>query len=254
MPRRFFLQTAYAPIGVVFDGTNDALTRSSAYSGVVDGTQVTFAFWVRLQGAAADQHIVSKSGLNTANPGFVIGRTASNEIYVSAFDTSASLVFVLSNYRTITPLTVNTAYAVLGSFDLNSITSRHLYLDDVSVLSSPSPYSAVNMKLSGSLQAVGTKWDGTSGFRFNGELADLWVDWGRYTDFSITANRRLFFDASNALVDKGASGQIPFGTAPDLFLGGSGATAATWHNNLGTGGPLTLVGSLGTSSPPPAGA
>ena len=83
--------------------------------------------------------------------------------------------------------------------------------------------------------------------KFNGDLADFWLDPGTYIDLSDPANRRKFRDASGNPVYLGADGSKPTGTAPDIFLSGN---TEDWHTNKGTGGGFTENGALTDSAMP----
>lgn len=70
------------------------------------------------------------------------------------------------------------------------------------------------------------------------ELAFVWVAVGQYVT---AANVTLFRDGGGNPVDLGADGSTPTGTAPTYYLVGP---AANFSTNLGTGGAVTLVGSI----------
>lgn len=145
--------------------------------------------------------------------------------------------------------TVNEWYHVLFSVDLSDTSKRHLYVNDASDLD-----QIVTYDTSGTIDfimdnaVVGATNSGSSAF--SGDVADLWIDFGTYIDFSIEANRRKFIDANGDPVYLGASGNLPTGTAPDIFLSGD---TATWHTNKGTGGGFTVNGTLANAMDGPDG-
>ena len=74
-------------------------------------------------------------------------------------------------------------------------------------------------------------------------MADTWIAPDQSIDFSVTANRRKFIDASGKPADLGANGQTPTGTPPPLFLRRApSADPSTFANNLGTGGGPFIIG------------
>ncbi len=81
-------------------------------------------------------------------------------------------------------------------------------------------------------------------------IADLWFDPTTFNDLSVTAFRRKFITAGLAPVFLGASGQLPTGTSPMMFLTGP---FGSWNTNKGTGGNFTTsAGALqaAASNPP----
>jgi hypothetical protein len=234
----------YAPNGVVFNGST-YLARNGQFTGAVDAIPFTFAFAVRFTGTQADQHIlcINQSSAN-GFASLIIGRTSGNRIYLYGASGSATSFQMNTN----TSLTNGQWYAVVGS--IGDLTARNLYLNDALDLAVTSQIN-VARDFTNTQNTVGTFADPPGTNNLVGELSDLWFQAGLYTDFAVASNRRKFFDASNKLVFKGANGQTPFGTAPTLFLSGS---TNTWQNNLGTGGGMTVTGTLSTSATQPLGA
>lgn len=76
------------------------------------------------------------------------------------------------------------------------------------------------------------------------DLADLWVGIGQLPDFTNASVLASFLPT----VSKGANGSLPTGTAPEFFFSGD---TGTFHTNDGTGGGLTLTGTLTTASAMP---
>lgn len=74
--------------------------------------------------------------------------------------------------------------------------------------------------------------------------ADVWGSIAETLDLSVSGNRTKF----EPLTDKGSSGTIPTGTQPPVFLSGA---VGSWHTNKGTGGGLTLTGTLSTAPSAP---
>lgn len=225
---------AYQANSVVFAGAT-VLARGAAYTGAADSTSFTFACRIKLTGTGADQHILSCNQSSGSNPSLVIGRNANNTLYVLGFNTSTINLNATSN----TALTAGTWYAVLISV---SGTIVRIYIDDAANLAGSPTNNNVARDFTNTQNTVGANAANTANNRFVGELADPWFDIGRFVEVSTLSNRRLFFDAANLPVSKGANGSVPFGAAPTLFL--SGATAS-WQTNKGAGGGMTLTGILG---------
>lgn len=52
----------------------------------------------------------------------------------------------------------------------------------------------------------------------DGCLGPYWLDLGRFTDFSVEANRRKFISAVGRPVGLGIYGETPFGLRPDIYM------------------------------------
>ena len=74
--------------------------------------------------------------------------------------------------------------------------------------------------------------------------ADAYIRLDATLDISSSTNRDKFLPAT----DKGSDGSTPTGSAPAVFLSG---VTASWHTNKGTGGGLTLTGTLSTAPSAP---
>ena len=219
------------------------LSRGAGFTGAADSKLFTFAMTIMLTGSAADQHILS--GQSTAAR-VVIGRGSSNDIYILLRQSTGTTRVQVNT----SALSTGQWYNILGSFDSASTANRHLYVNDTSDLAGISAYSDGTIDFTLTNYSVGVH-AALSGQKFEGELCDFWVDFGRFVDFSITANRRLFFTSDNKVVNKGTDGSTPFGAAPIAFFSGSAASFAT---NNGGGGGMTTTGTLTNSAADPVGA
>jgi len=152
---------------------------------------------------------------------------------VSSYTSSATWLHVLASW--------NTNFAALSKLS-------HLYMNDVSdktVNSDSNP--AFNVDYTSTNWAVGAITDGTT--KLNGCLAEVYMAFGQYLDFSSSANRRKFISATGKPVDLGATGALPTGSQPTVYLNNP---AASFGTNKGSGGDFTITGSLDTASTSPS--
>ena len=240
--------SAFAPNPVYFDGTNDYGEHLAALTGIADSGLVSFAFMFRPTGTVADQHIFSCTQ-TTGNGTYrlIIGRDAAAKVYMAAQNSTPAVVLSARS----SALAVDTYYSVCGSVDLSSTSLRHLYINDVSDLATVTTYTVGGtINFSAAVRnAIGAA-AGNFTLKLNGDLVFLWVDPGRYVDFSVEANRRLFFDSTNYPEDLGKFGEIPFSAQPKVFLAGP---TASFLANRGTGLGFTPVGALTDGTVIPAG-
>lgn len=223
---------------VSFDGTNDWLSYSSALTGVPVGSKFgTIAARIKINGGSGNRGILwGQTGAFVCR--FII-ETGTNILSVSVDpvpDAPAAVII-----ESVTGYTTSDGWLnILISWDCLNDTEGQLYVNDVD------DYNATTSDLDNdplcydqiTNWAVGASQSGT--LKFNGDIAFLWVDFTTAIDFSIEANRRLFFDASGFPVPLGSSGQIPTGTSPILYFNGD----TNFETNKGTGSGFTLNGSL----------
>jgi Concanavalin A-like lectin/glucanases superfamily len=227
--------------GVVFNGST-YLLLTSQFTGAVDSTKFSVAFAVKFTGTASDQHILGMDqSINNGYPALVVGRDASNKIYIYAANTTTRNITMVSN----TALTVGQWYVVFISWDGSvGASSCKMWINDASNLAASPVCNNVAQDYTCRQVTIGT-YPGTPGSdnNFVGELSELWFDIGRAVDWSVVGNRRLFFDASNNIVlNKGANGQIPFTATPTGYFSGP---TSSWQTNKGSGTGMTLGGGTG---------
>ena len=222
-------------LGVNFDGTNDYLTRGADLTGVSDGKEGIISFWLNMVGAdGTNQAIAATGDLGT---GFYIVRSSLNKMQVVGLDALNNIDLLAESTTSI----LNTSGWVhcLVSWDLAS-TTGWFYLSDVSDLNAgASTFNNDNIDWTRGNFAIGAEPDG--GAKLGADIADLYINFATHLDLSITANRRLFIDASGNPVSLGRNGATPTGSKPAVFQSG---TVSTWHINRGAGGGFTENGAL----------
>jgi hypothetical protein len=236
---------SYNPNAVQFDGSNDYLYEPS-FAALSDTKAVTGSFWFRRNGAsgvsedffrmnAAANSLVFRTRLSTTGLVAVEGRDSTPQDNVTIRSSA---------------ITDSDWHHALFSFDLSysSATGAHLYIDDVSDLASMPDFINSNVDLStvvaGAVGASGS----TGTQKFNGDMADLWVDFGTYMDFSVEANRRKFISDKGLPMYLGQDGSLPTGASPEIFMSGD---TIYWQSNKGTGGGYTENGEITYSSSQP---
>ncbi len=236
----------YTPVTVNFDGTNDYATRGGALTGVANTKMITGSVWVRMAALGNPGNRI----LNSAPTKFDFYYSDSLQRFnVNVRNAANALIgqFTCGSANVVT----GTWYHVLFSIDLSDPAKRHCYLNGTS---SYNHYTYTNdtIDLTG-----GTDWrlgamnGGPANGKWNGDIADLWIDFGTYMDLSQAGNREKFRTLSGGAKYLGANGELPSGAAPEIFF--SGGTAANWHTNDGTGGGFTLTGALTASTDAPNG-
>ena len=233
MPRSVMIGAAggagYTAQGVQFDGTNDYLSKNTDLTGNANSKLWTVSFWFNKDVSVEDK--IYGADLDKV----IINMASNDKIQVKARDVSNNTDL---NISSATAISKNAWHHCLFSVDMANTANRHLFIDDVDDLL-VSTYNNDTLDFTQPVHSIGATAAGA--FKWGGDLADVWIDFGRYVDFSIVANRRLFITAGLCPVDLGDDGSIPFSAAPIMYF--SGATAA-WHTNKGDGGGFTENGAL----------
>lgn len=230
-----------APQAVVLDGAS-YLTRGAGFTSAADSNAFTLAAVVRLHSLANAQIFSSATAAGGGTLRFRLEISSSRFKFVGVNSGGTTVLDVTNSAN----LEIGRWYTVLCSCRLDSVLNRHLYVNDASSLTVVTYTTGQTMDFTVGDWSVGAAPDGSA--PFSGDVARLWWNHGTFLALSTESNRRLFFSASNQPVDLGATGSVPTGTAPRLYLNDS--DVATWHENKGTGGGMTIsAGTLtGTES------
>lgn len=235
--KSFDLGGGYQPNGIDLATSSDYAEKTSDLTDNIDSTDVTVSCWFKIPSIAGLQYILD-SGADPGK-GFRIreGVVVDGEIAIRGRDTSDVIVL---DIRTSSTYDDDEWHNLLFS---SNGTTAHLYIDNVSDIST-STLTNTAIDFTQTLHRVGIRGDDAQPLL--GSLADLWVDYGTYIDFSSSGNRAAFYKA-----DLGANGENPTGTSPIMFFSGD---ASTWHTNKGTGGGFTKNGSIvNSATDPPVG-
>jgi len=230
-----------------FDGTNDYLTHgASALTGVSNSKKGIYSAWIRFNGGngTAINFIYS----NTA--AIWIVRTAGNVLWVQGYNTGGSVILNLSTTNTYT--SGSTWYHFLISWDLGA-GAASIYVNDVSSATSSSitndsiRYTETSAKVMFAGSTSGTNPSPV-------DAAEIYIAYGQYLDFTVTANRRKFISDSGKPVHLGTNGSIPTGTAPTIYFHLDHLESANNFGaiNHGSSDAFTVNGSLTTSSGSPS--
>lgn len=226
---------------VNFDGTNDYLTLASDLSGNADSKLLTFSFWLRRAAVTGANY-----GLYEANTGDNAISFNSADRFTGVFkDTGAAIAlrFTSTNSFTSTSDWVH----ICGSMDMTDTGKRHLYVDGVD--DSPGWNNYVNTDLDFTKGSHGIGSLGGATDKFNGDMAEVYINFGEYIDLSVAANLQKFRTASGKPAPLGTDGSSPTGTSPIIYLSGE---TSTWHTNDGTGTGFTENGALTTATTSPS--
>ena len=225
------------------DGTADYLSRTTAPTGIADGKVVTIAFSFNTDVLSNDQTVLTCSSSNSYRFRVQIAGSGKPSALCTIVGRDSTPTTVLScdiPYPSTKTATRN--YVVVVSLDLSNSSNRHFYVNGESV--SPTFYAYTDANINFSITTtpryrVGASADSTPIDWFNGRLGALWFNTS-YIDLSIPANLAKFVSGTGinaAPVDLGATGELPTGTSPLIYLPMYGNNAG---KNYGTGGDFTV--------------
>ena len=232
-----------------FDGSNDYMARGAGFSGAVDGKSGIVSFWYRTEAAGGEYRTIFTDSTGNA---YVSARrvTGLETITVAMGNTTPAVSFS----RTTSALDNTGAWIhVLMSWDV-AASAVHLYVNDVSD-SHPGGMVDQTLDYTKSDWGVGAFPPGsyTGINKLSGGLAELYFAPNQYLDFSIETNRRKFITATGKPAPLGTDGAAPTGTAPIMYLHlNDGEAVANFATNRGTGGNLSITGTLDTASTSPS--
>lgn len=229
---------------VDFDGSNDGLSRGAGFTGAADSRTGIISFWFRLDGGDGSEQAIFRS----SDGGVNIYRNTTNRFHIFL---GGGGTF---EFRTTNTYTASATWRhFLASWSTNAAAgakTSHLYIDgssDKTVVSDGS--AAFDIDYTKADWGVGFN-PGAGTNKFDGCLAEVYCAFGQFLDFSNSANRDKFRSAAGKpLSSLGTDGSTPTGSAPTVYLNNP---APSFQTNKGTGGNLTVTGSLDVASTSPS--
>lgn len=256
-----------------FDGTNDYLSRTSSFTGLVDSKTGLMSAWINLDTILIDSQsdeqstvlvgeVVGGGGLGPVAlielkavkaPVFG-GAVGKYRLIYQASDTGANTIF---GSNSATDLTFNTWVHVMASFDVNTA-SLQFYVNNVSDVTGITfpqniniPYTSATKWMVGGMDNLSSTVAFVPIPGWDGGLAEVFFAPGQTLDLSNSSNRAKFISAG-APVNLGTTGSLPTGTAPKLYLHLSLAeTANDLATNRSANGDMTVTGALTTRATHP---
>lgn len=224
----------------VFDGANDYMLRGADFTGNADSKSGLLSFWTRLDGGdSAGLQLIANTGSK-----LLVQRNSSNLFRVRAQNAAAGTImeFLSSN----TYLAGASWIHVLAAWDLAASTVQLVINGSSDIAGAPTAtndtidYTVADYCVGG-LMGTSLAW--------NGAMCEVYFAPGQYLDISSAANVQKFRSSAGKPVDLGSTGSTPTGTAPILYLKNAYNTFGT---NSGTGGDLTVTGTLTASATSPS--
>lgn len=236
---------------VDFDGTNDWLTRGGVYTGLTDGSQGIMSFWFRIDGGDGTTRKFSQ---NSSGGKFDVGLITSNVIRIQLRDATAALVLLYDSTTTFTAGA--TWHHVVASWDTNFSAGNKLIkvmvdgVQDTGSVTDGSIAFSIDYATAITEYAIASNGASLGTQLFSGCLSEFYFT-NTYLDVSQAGNLAKFYSGGKP-VNLGANGSTPTGVQPIVFLHvASSGAASDFGTNLGSGGGMTITGSLDLCSTAP---
>ena len=217
--------------GVHLDGLLDWATRDAAFTGEVNGQNITLAFRFRMDDDISGIELFNNTG-NTVRLFFF-----PSVDYLELDIENETGTEVLRIHGSNNSIKKDTFYNLLISAKLSATATAHYFIDDVSDLVTETLTQGETLDLTAADWSVGAGPGGND--KLAGDITFFWYD-DVYYDFSQVSNRRLFFNADGTpALSVTGDGTPDGGSQPILYLAG---LFNQWENNKGTGGGMTENG------------
>ena len=230
-----------------FDGTNDYMLRGAAFTGIASSSKGIFSCWVRFDGGDAAEQTL----LTDADTLCLIRKTTANKVEITLWDTGSSNLLAFNS----SAITAGATWRhILASWDTGFSSGNklhHLYVTNTSDKTvSVDSANGANVNLGATNWGIGARTNASN--KLNAALAEFYFAPGQYLDFSTSANRAKFISGGKP-VNLGGDGSVPTGTVPIAYFRIlNGGAATDFATNLGTGGNMTITGTLDIASSSPS--
>lgn len=235
----------YRAKAVNFDGST-YLSKTSDFTGNANAKTMLFSLCFKRTKSATMELLSARNPLTGGN--IAIQVISGGTMNMTLTDTSNSAVVVASISGAFSG---NSWVQLSGYIDVTNSSNRGMYLGDSAATVTWTNYSNTNIDFT---QSNGYNFgaDGGNSGKITGDIADVYFAFGQYLDLSVTNNRRKFVDVNGKPADLGDGGLNPTGVAPILYLSRRNDTASSFATNKGTGGGMTITGTLTNSTTSPS--
>lgn len=242
-PSSFTVHTA------VFDGSNDYLRRGSQLNGVTDGKTSTVSFWINMDAGDGSSGPIFRIALG-ADDRFIVARGDSNTIRIIGDSPGGTTMLDITGSTPITAAGTGWGgsgwYHIFICINTTSEAATKIYVNGV-------PETVTYTTLDGSLAldlaptsariTIGANSQSTATNHLNGALAEF-VYFDTYHDIPAS------FYSGTSPADIGATGSVPTGAAPDIYLSRVGGGNSWVSDSSGNGNDFVATGTIETTTPP----
>jgi len=215
------------------DGSADYLERTTAPTGIADGKAFTISYAIRPD--TTGENYVFSIASSTTNRFYVAGN--GGKIQVAAWNSAGTMILLAETTQV--QYVVGRNSSVVISIDLSSTANRAITVNGSAVTVTWATYTNDTIDFNVATSPVYRVGCDSSTTFFNGKLGAVWFNTS-YIDLSVASNLAKFVSGTGIdakPVDLGATGELPTGTSPLIYLPMYGNNAG---KNYGTGGDFTV--------------
>lgn len=227
-----------------FDGSNDHLARGAGLDGASDSKIISASFWIKPTVGSLSYIWADATGdtvINISGAG-ALQINGANAAGTQILNVTLGSAFSSGNW-----------YHVAFCFDMSDTNKRHIYINGVAQSPTYNTYTNDSIDFTESDWTIGALNPSSPQDWLTADLAEFWLAFGQYVDFSDSTTRQKFRTVGDKPVDLGATGAKPTGTAPTIYQSvRSGEVISAFVTNRGTGGGMTETGALTLSSTSPS--
>lgn len=243
-----------------FDGTNDFLTRTSAFTNSPAATKTgSLSLWFKFDtlptpGSGNIVGVIHGWGTAGAPPeGLVIEINDDGSLFFYAGEDDLGTDAAQCTFLSAASLVVVGSWHHLAIAWDASASLCKAYYDGAAISFGTSPtFNNFNFNWTRVVNWTYGAQIGGSG-KSDGGMAEVWVGPNQYIDFSVAANLQKFRTAGGKPVDVGADGSTPTGTKPLFYQHLADAeAAANFATNRTANGNWTVTGALTTYASSPS--
>lgn len=228
----------------VFDGTNDFIRRASlSLTNIADGPAFTLVFWMKADVDLTLYRILYLS-IGSTTSKLRVFRTVSNAIEIVG--NNAAGTEILDAITTSTVTAGDGWRHVYITINLADTADRHIYFDGTEdALVTWVTYNTsgiIDLDATNPSTTIGA--DGSDNGKLAGTLSEFWFNDSYFNDVTK-------FISGGAPISLGATGNLPTGSAPVLYLSQNGSGDSWVVDSAGNVNSFTVTGALGTTTAPP---
>lgn len=227
----------------VFDGSNDYMRQTTAWTGLADSKVFTLSSWVKFEGGDGVQQTIAVIHSGTSSR-LLFDKTAANKLHCEGRDSGGSIQLA---FTCDTSLTVASGWThVYVCIDLANQPNSKVYFNGVLDSTTWTTHNDATLDLVPSSfprETIGGNSGSTPITLLNGALAEFWFD-------NVYLDDVGKFASGGSPISLGANGETPTGSAPAVYYSLVGSGDSWAGDSSGNGNNATVTGALGTTTPP----
>ena len=234
--------STYRMLTAQMNGTSNGIQRGADLTGVTNGKAGTISMWWNFTGASSGTQILWMSrNNNTIGNTVQVIRYPSGGIGFTAANSSGTWIADFSESSA--SCAAAGLYHIFVSWDLSVSNKAYIYINGVARTINFSTFTNDTIQYSVPNHGFGGTLYSPFSPTTPGMLGQAYINFSTFID--PTTSISYFYGGTATPVSLGASGQLPTGSSPIVYLDGDATSILT---NRGTGGNFSAYGTLATGT------